>query len=229
MSQTDWQLIAGALAAVIAAFGAYIVAVLNAHTKALQAQQAQLAAPPRPPAPRAPRATDLEAGAGPARGAPLWNQLNDPLPTGALPSWRYEECGEECCAEVIYAQHGVEVSADALRAQLGGPGRRGLTTGADLSRILLRANVSSAVMEAAADNAPQQIQAATAERRMVIALGHWLDPAVLHWILITRADAAGCSYNDPWGGRRLSVDWHTFGQRYAGDLVVVLRAPDAVS
>jgi len=229
MSDQTLQLIGAGVGAVIIAALAYIVAWLRGHTQAIAANTAAILAAGGQPAPRVGRATDLLAAAVATRAAPQWNQLNDPLPTGALPSWRYEECGEECCAEVIFAQHGVEVSADALRAQLGGPGRRGLTTGADLARILARANVAASVMEAPADNAPEQVQAATGAGRMVIALGHWLDPQVLHWVLVTRSDKAGCSYNDPWGGRRISADWHLFAARYAGELVVVLRAPDLVS
>jgi len=229
MSNEALQLIGAGVGAVVIAALAYIVAWLRAHTLAIAANTAAILKAGGQPPPRSARATDLVAAALPGRAAPLWNQLNDPLPNGQLPSWRYEECGEECCAEVICAQHGVEISADALRAQLGGPGRRGLTTGADLARILARANVQSAVMESQADNAPEQIQAATTAGRMVIALGHWLDPQVLHWVLVTRSDKAGCSYNDPWGGRRISTDWHLFAARYAGELVVVLRSPDVVS
>jgi hypothetical protein len=58
---------------------------------------------------------------------PVWDQLNDPLPDGSLPAQRFNECGEECVAEVIEWVHGVEIGADALRFLLRGPGGSAIT------------------------------------------------------------------------------------------------------
>jgi len=215
-----------AVGGLLVAVMSYLAATLQARTAALQAAAgqaaaiaaAQAAAPPPPP--------PVGGGAIP-RPYPLWDQLKDPLPTGALPAGRYDECGEECCSMVIHQQHGVEVSADALRAQLGGAGRGPLTDGPDLVRILARANVAAALHSWPTADAPGHVRASIGAGRGVIALGHWISPTVLHWILITTADGAGVGYNDPWGGVRATATWATFEERYAGEMVTIIRRPDA--
>jgi len=227
MSQQVLAAIGAAAGAVILAALAYIAAVIQQHTKALADQATKTAAVLRTTGTRVEGGAQAAAAGGGGRQPPLWNQLADPLPTGALPVWRYEECGEECVAEILYAQHGVEVLADALRAQLGGPGRRGLTTGADLVRLLNRNNVPATFLTPPAGAVAAQVQACTMAGGVVIALGRWISPTVLHWILVTRADNAGCGANDPWGGVRRSWDWADFEAHFGGDLVAVRRKPDA--
>jgi hypothetical protein len=224
MQPDIWGPVVAALATFAVAVLAYLTAQVRAHAAAIAAQQIALvarglAAPHKP-----------DAGAGATqRPAPLWNQLADPLPTGALPQYGYEECGEECVAEVIYAQHGVAVEADWLRYQLGGPARRGLTTAADLQRLLALANVAALVAEPPAAALPAELQRICGAGRMAIVLGAWITPGVLHWVLVTRADAQGVGYNDPWGGVRRTAAYRDLGARYAGALVEITRAPDALA
>lgn len=227
MSPVVLQSIGAAVGALVLALLGYLTASVQAHTRELAAQQAAAIAKEQAAAARGRRATDAGGGATPTRAAPLWNQLNDPLSQGGLPLQRYNECGEECCAEVIWAQHGVEISADALRSQLRGPAGSALTTATDLVRILARNNVQATAVDDAADVVAAALQLATSEGRMAIALGRWVSPTILHWVLVTRADAAGCGYNDPWGGLRHAVDWTAFRARYAGTLVLIQRTPDA--
>jgi hypothetical protein len=226
MLVSPWPALLGAATTLGLAVLAYWTATLNARTTALDKKVN--GTPPAPIAPPVLAAGGRRQGdsAAPERPAPLWDQLADPLPNGTLPFWRWEECGEECCAEVIQEQHGVSVIADALRAQLGGPQRRGLTTGADLVRVLALNNVAAAQSGPGAAQVAAALQAITDAGGSAIVLGHWLGPGVLHWVLVTRADAAGCGANDPWGGRRDTWTWPGFQAAYAGDLVHVTRAPD---
>jgi hypothetical protein len=127
---------------------------------------------------------------------------------------------------VIYQQHGVEVAADALRAQIHGAQGGALTTGDDLVKILARNNVAAQLRTWPGDQAPAHILESAAAGRAVILLGRWLAPTVLHWVLAVGADNAGITYHDPWGGFRLQVPWATFAERYAGQLVTITRAPD---
>lgn len=229
MSGSLWMpLLAAGVTVLIAALG-YLAAQLNAHTRALTESNTALLSVAAAQRPRGARATDQNGGGATARPYPVWNQLDDPLPTGTLPSLGYEECGEECCAMVIAAQHGVEVEADALRAQLGGPGGQALTSAGDLVKILGRNNVAAVAISPAVDDLAAVVQAAIGDGRAAVVLGHWLAPGVLHWVLVTRADAAGCGYNDPWGGRRVVRDWADFRALYAGSVVEVTRRPDAAS
>jgi hypothetical protein len=226
-----------ALGTVLVAMLAYIAASLQARTAAIHAKAASDAAIAAAVPPRAPRRATDPVGGGhdvgadpkPARAFPLWDQLADPLSTGVLAEQRYNECGEECCAEVIYQQHGVEVNADALRAQIHGAGGTGLTTGMDLVKILTRNNVPAVRHPWSLAEARVHLQASSAAGRAVIVLGRWISPTILHWVLVTAADGAGVSYNDPWGGLRIVIDWATFTERYAGELVTVTRAADVAA
>jgi hypothetical protein len=227
MSTETLQAIGGALGVLIIAMLGYLTASVQAHTREIAANRAAAAARPAQPPPRSPRATDLMGAGAVARAAPLWNQLNDPLSTGVLPAQRFQECGEECVAEVIYQQHGVEVSADALRAQLRGPQGQAITSGQDLVKLLARNNVGADLRTWPAAEAPVHIRESAAAGRAVIVLGRWISPTVLHWVLVTTADATGIGYNDPWGGLRQTATWAAFGDRYGGQLVTITRTPDA--
>jgi hypothetical protein len=226
MNQETWQAIGGAAALFAVAILGYLSAMVNAHTKALEAQQAQLAAGLKQPAPRGPRASDLVAGGAVARAAPLWNQLADPLPDGTLPAQRWNECGEECAAMEISRQHGVPLSADALRMLLGGPGRVALTSAADLVRCLQLCNVPAIAEAVDAGGVAATLQRITAAGGTAICLGRWVSPSIEHWILVTRADANGCGANDPWEGRRRVWGWTAFRDVYSGELVRATRTPD---
>jgi len=166
-------------------------------------------------------------GGGGGAVFPTWNQLTDAGVGGVLPTGRYEECGEECCSMVIMQQHGVQTAADVLRTLLGGPSRGPLTTAADLARLLGMNNVTAAVQPADSAHVAQDLQDVCARGGCAIALGTFVAPGVLHWILVTRADNVGCGANDPWMGRRRIWTWEAFRPLFAGDLVVVTRPPDA--
>jgi len=229
MSTEVTQAIAAAFGTLLIAVLGYLAAVVSAHTKALTQANNTLLATTASARQRPARASDQPGGAAVVRPYPLWNQNDDPLPTGALPSQGYNECGEECCAEVIMAQHGVEVEADALRAQLRGPGGQALTTAGDLVKILGRNNVGAVALAPGQGELQGVIAAAAAEGRPTIVLGRWISPDVLHWVLVTTADAGGCQYNDPWGGVRRAVTWDELRAKYAGSLVEVTRRPDPAS
>ena len=93
-------------------------------------------------------------------------------------------------------------------------------------KILGRNNVPAEMRTWPAADAPAHLRESAAAGRSVIVLGRWISPTVLHWVLVTTADPAGIGYNDPWGGLRQTATWAAFGERYAGQLVTVTRAPD---
>jgi hypothetical protein len=229
VSPDVYQPLLAALAALVVAVLAYLTAQIRANTARLDAHAQQIAVALNGHAQASPAERAGAGGQASPRAAPLWNQLQDPLPTGALPAWGYEECGEECVAEVLYAQHGVSVAADALRFQLRGPAGRGLTDGADLVRLLALNNVAAVVATPPAAQLAAELQRITAAGRMAIVLGAWVAPGVLHWVLVTRADGQGAGYNDPWGGVRRARTWRELQPLYAGEVVEITRAPDPAS
>lgn len=205
----------------------YLTAMVQAHTRAISANQAALLTTLAGRRGAVPAVAHVGGSASAGRQAPLWNQLNDPLPTGALPAQRYNECGEECVAMVIYAQHGVSVEADYLRWQLGGPSRSGLTDGADLVTLLARNNVPAQLVTLASAAMALRLQAITESGKSAIVLGDFDAPGILHWILVTRADSRGCGFNDPWGGVRKAATWADLVPHFDGQLVEVVRVGDS--
>jgi hypothetical protein len=217
MSQADYNLLLGAVVAATVAVLGYLAAWFRAKTGELTAHVGAIAA------------TNTRGGGGrrtdPA--PPVWNQLADPGVGGELPAGRYEECGEECVSMVVMAQHGVPTAADQLRVLLGGAARGPLTTGADLVRLLALCNVPAALEQPDGATLPAALRAICRDGGYAIVLGHWVSGTILHWILVTRADEDGMGANDPWMGRRRTWTWPAAAPLYAGEIVTIVRQPDA--
>lgn len=217
MTQDEINAVIGAGVAALVAGLLYLAAYLRQQTQQLAAHLQQVLEQTKPRSRRA------------AVGGlyPTWSQLADPGVGGVLHTGRYEECGEECVSIVLQGQHGVATSADVLRVQLGGAARSPLTTATDLVRLLSLNNVPAVVQQPDAAHLAGDLQQICGAGGVAIALGTWLAPGVLHWILVTRADQNGCGADDPWGGRRRTWTWDALRPLYAGDLVVITRHPDA--
>lgn len=226
MPNEIWAAIGAALGTLTLALLTYLTARLQQSTSAIEQHTAVTAAATKSGVAVRP-APDRRGGGGAARDYPRWNQLQDPDPSGALPAARWDECGEECCAEVVYRQHGVPVEADYLRYLLRGPGGQPLTTAQDLVAILAKCNVDSVASTPPAAQLQAAVLGAVREGRAVILLGRWDAPTVLHWILATSADTATVGVNDPWGGVRKQLSWTQVTPLYAGEIVTVTRKPDA--
>lgn len=175
------------------------------------------------------RVNTLESGGGLAAAHPVppaWNQLDDPISTGALPAQRTQECGEEVAAEIIMWKHGVPMSADALRALLKRPDGSALTTAADVAGILHVCNTNGEPHAMSADDAQKTIRLETGAGRPVAVLVK-VPTGGYHWLCAYSSDDQFCHYNDPWGGVRISQGWPALLGRYAGSLVTVAGIPDS--
>lgn len=166
------------------------------------------------------------AAAARPRPVPTWNQLDDPLPDGSLAVMRAQECGEECVAMAVMAVHGVPLSADAVRALLRGATGAALTDGAALVEALLLCNVAASTDSADRDAVQERTTSALTNRRLILLLGYWVDPSVLHWICVVAIAPGGVDVNDPWGGRRRHFSWTDLARLYGGQIVEVVRLPD---
>jgi hypothetical protein len=229
MTAAQWGPLAAGLAALAAVLTTYVTLRVEQIRGVIARTPAAPVAIVPPVVVGIPTAQAIDAGAGaPSSGrpAPVWNQLADPLPDGTLPAGRYDECGEECAAMEIARQHGTSVAADALRAQLGGPGRGPLTTAADLVKILALNNVAAQVVDCPGDKVAALLQEQAGKGHNAICLGQWVAPGIEHWILVTRADATGAGANDPWAGRRRVWTWGAFQLVCSGQLVLITRPPD---
>lgn len=163
--------------------------------------------------------------ARPALWAPRWDQNNDRLPDGSLDRYSSTDCGEECVAEVVYAVRGVPLTAGDVRYLLGGAQRIGTTSGRDLVQALAVCHIPAKSVDLDSTAAQASVLGVFQDGRFSVALGEWVTPGMLHWVLIRRADATGILFNDPWGGRQRSLTWQDFQRLYKGVLVDVMERP----
>lgn len=159
------------------------------------------------------------AGARPALRAPAWNQLDDPLPDAAQDPYATTDCGEESTAMAIAACGGPNLPAGVLRQLLGGPQRPGVSSAPDLSYLLGLFKIPSHPRMCDADTAWIEWSHAFDAGKLIVALGYWVSPGYLHWVLIRQTGPQEITFNDPWGGLVRKMDKPTAQKLYAGTYV----------
>lgn len=153
---------------------------------------------------------------------PVYDQLNDRLPDGNLDKYATQDCGSESVAEVGAAfgfGGDVGFSAGQVRQIIrhGDFNGSGLTTADDLVYGLASCfRLPSHVRNANFTQLKQELQRAVAAKMPCIVLGGWVDPAVLHWIVVIDATPGGITFNDSWGGKVRSLAWADVAKLYAG-------------
>lgn len=145
--------------------------------------------------------TPLAAGAGPRPlAAPAWNQLDDVLPDGMQDPFATTDCGEESVAMAIAACGGPPLPAGTLRMLLGGPNRPGLSDARALVYLLGLFGITAHPRQCDADAAWLEWQHSYKAGYLVLALGFWVSPNFLHWVVVRETVEGTCLLNDPWGG-----------------------------
>jgi hypothetical protein len=200
-------------AAVLPALAVFIVALLTVGTATVRNwvaighlqkradEQGSGGAPPT-------STTVVAVPASPASGsstvplpAPAYNQLNDPLPDAQQDPFATTDCGEECVSEAIVACGGPSLAAGQLRVLLGGLGRRGSTTAADLVYLLGLFKLPAHPRQANPHDAWIEWQHSYNAKYLCIALGYWVSLGYPHWVLIRETTDGQMTFNDPWGGQ----------------------------
>jgi hypothetical protein len=158
---------------------------------------------------------------GPLAWLPTWKQTGGVLPDGQPDPAQYNDCGETCVVMVIAAIKGVSMEPGAIRQMLGGWQRTGLTTGADLAQALQDCNISCAETTLGGADAFQQVKNHWGHAMPMIALGEWLNPGVLHWVLIWSWSPSFVGVIDPWTGEKRNIAQGDFIRLFRGSMVVV--------
>jgi Papain-like cysteine protease AvrRpt2 len=154
---------------------------------------------------------------------PVWKQLGGLLPDGQPDPQQYNDCGETCVAMVVAAVQGIGLEPGYVRQQLGGPQRTGLTTSGDLALALATNRVSSRPDAKCCRAAWDALKVSWGNALPVIVLGHWLNPASLHWMLLYGYDGVNFQFIDPWQGSIAIVDWARWSLQNAASQVFVLQ------
>jgi hypothetical protein len=161
---------------------------------------------------------------GPLVFLPIWHQFGALLPDGNPDPEQYNDCGETCCAMVIAAVRGVQLEPGFIRQELGGDRRSGLTTGPELVAALATNSVASHCYYPEAQAAFEACVISWALAHPVIALGNWLSPSSLHWMLLDNKFPGGLTFIDPWSATERRLDRGNFTANYAGTLVLIDEA-----
>jgi predicted double-glycine peptidase len=61
------------------------------------------------------------------------------------------------------------------------------------------------------------------------ALGYWVSPGFLHWVLVREADDGHITFNDPWGGHVRVMDKAMAQKLYAGQYVHIDQPVSALA
>lgn len=154
-------------------------------------------------------------------GYPTWSQNADPMPDGTSDPFAATDCGEECCSIVLYGQMRKYTTAGQIRQQIPGHAQRGETTAADLASYLTSEGLYPLVQQTKADGLKTLLKRSVANDMPCIALGHFLSPNVLHWVVVIGYGDDHCLYVDPWYGRLDAKHWSPFLSLCTGDVVQV--------
>lgn len=170
---------------------------------------------------RAPLAL-VEPPHGPLTWLPTWSQTAGRLPDGNPDPQQYSDCGETCIAMVLGGVFGVELEPGALREQLGGPSRPGVTSALDLAQLLADNHVSHSVQCTDAHGLGDALRTCWANAWPAVILGTWLGGDVLHWVLLRSWDASSIDVCDPWTGTARRFSTGEVLAMYRGWLVTAL-------
>src|SRR5712692_1871161 len=117
---------------------------------------------------------------------PVWRQSLIMLPNGVEDAQWFNDCGETCLAMALAAIRGTPVSPASIRANLGGPGRSGITSGNDLVAMARYYHLPAHVENAPPAALQAWLTTNAKLQRPSIVLGTWPTPGnVLHWMLTT--------------------------------------------
>jgi hypothetical protein len=137
-----------------------------------------------------------------------WCQLRDPAGTGQAGSGpnANNDCGPECCSEVIYYLTAVETSAAYLCDRVKGPDYVGYTSLDDLQQILATvAHTRTGIVQAASkQDWLYRIWKSLTQKRPMIGLFAFSTPGADdgHFRAITGLTPRQVITSDPWTGTR---------------------------
>lgn len=152
---------------------------------------------------------------------PLWNQLADPLPDGAMSPTAASDCGWECVAMIVAAYRGLDFDAAALRQAALIPATEWGSRAGELSRTLNGFRLRSMVKRLDSPMVFAQSKNRAQRGLPSIILGRWLIPTELHWVLVVGSGPNIITVNDPWGGHRRNLNAGDVYARAEGTVVQV--------
>jgi hypothetical protein len=151
----------------------------------------------------------------PALNVKIWNQLNDPGPSG-VDAQEYYDCGEECVSMVMEACTGQYTTEGQVRQGTPGHVWNVGTDGKSLETYLTGHGCPATVAYPGVQDMLNIVRYRFQQGYPTLVLGRFLDqfPKNLHWVVVVDVEGDQIGYNDPWGGRRQYVSSGWFASRY---------------
>lgn len=151
-------------------------------------------------------------------GYPWWSQRLDTDPsTHVLDPYWAQDCGEECVAIVVMAKTRRYLTEQQVRNAIPGHQTTGLTTPSDLQLALQYYGVVSKHYLDAVESVKSAVVEQVDIGRPTLLLGHWIDPAVLHWVVAIGYGNGALFVLEPWAGRVAAYSWGEVHSRATGD------------
>lgn len=153
-------------------------------------------------------------------GFPWWGQLSDPDPRSGRPDiFASTDCGEEVVSMWLACRKGVYTDAADLRRQLPGPRTDGETVAGDLVYLLNLHGISAGVEGFDAGHLKSIVHETIDQGLPLAALGYWIVPTMLHWVLGVGYGNDAFVAMDPWTGRMVVYRWRIADVSATGQVV----------
>lgn len=153
-------------------------------------------------------------------GYPTWNQNRDPKPDGSQDPFATTDCGEECCAILLYALKGEYLTETQVREAMPGHSDHGETTPLDLVTFLKTRFRDGSSFTLGKSTFKSYLKSLIRNGAPAISLGYYISPSRLHWVVVVGFGNDHVVCIDPWYGRMVAWHWSQFLAASVGTVVV---------
>lgn len=152
---------------------------------------------------------------------PTWSQNADPSPDGPPDLFATTDCGWECCSIIIYGLTRVYTTEGTLRKEDSTAVDHGYTSPGQLVQCLTRHAITAQQLVVAPSRLKSLVKEYIDAGYPALALGHWIDPNILHWLVAVGYGNDHLLWLDVWSGKMVCSRWTWAEAFFAGSVVGV--------
>lgn len=152
---------------------------------------------------------------------PLVDQFVTIERTGESNAFADSDCGEACAAMELFFRDLPVPSLTEIRRDIPGHETYGQTDGLELAAFLRSKGLGSHVEQPPVGRMETRVKLAIDRGNPPILLGGYVDPTILHWIVVTGHRNGQAFFNNPFHGKKEQQPWTWVCSRYGGEVVLV--------
>ena len=152
---------------------------------------------------------------------PLVDQFVTIERTGHSNAFADSDCGEACAAMELFYRDLPVPSLTEIRRAIPGHETYGQTDGPELAAFLQSRGLGSHVEYPPAGRVAMRAKLAIDHGNPPILLGGFVDPSILHWVVVTGHRNDQAFFNDPFHGQTRQQPWTWMCSHYGGEVVLV--------